>query len=46
MILNQFKIKFGPKIYEFLGEFDLICSERVFKRLIKTSFVEDEFTKH
>ena len=43
--LNQFKIKFGPKIYEFLGEFDLITSERVFKRLIKTSFIEDEFSK-
>lgn len=42
--LNDFKIKFGTKIYEYIGEFDLICSERVFKKLIKTSFVEDEFT--
>ena len=44
--LNEFKTKFGGNVYEFLGEFDLICSERVFKRLIKTSFVEDEFSKH
>lgn len=44
--LNEFKIKFNPTIYEFVGEFDLICSERIFKRLIKTSFIEDEFNKH
>lgn len=44
--LNQFKIKFKPTIYEFVGEFDLICSERIFKKLIKTSFIEDEFIKH
>lgn len=44
--LNQFKIKFDPTIYEFVGEFDLICSDRIFKKLIKTSFIEDEFNKH
>lgn len=43
--LNDFKIKFDTKIYEYIGEFDLICSERVFKKLIKTSFIEDEFDK-
>ena len=43
--LNQFKIKFNPVIYEFVGEFDLICSERIFKKLIKTSFIEDEFNR-
>lgn len=43
--LNDFKTKFNGKIYEYIGEFDLICSERVFKKLIKTSFVEDEFDK-
>lgn len=44
--LNQFKIKWNSNIYEFIGEFDLICNEHVFKRLIKTSFIEDEFNKH
>lgn len=43
--LNNFKTKFDTKIYEYIGEFDLICSERVFKKLIKTSFIEDEFNK-
>ncbi len=44
--LNKFKIDFNPTIYEFIGEFDLICSEHLFKRLIKTSFIEDEFINH
>lgn len=44
--LNDFKIKFNPTIYEFIGEFDLIVSDRIFKKLIKTSFIEDEFNKH
>lgn len=44
--LNEFKQAFNPKIYEFIGEFDLICDEHLFKRLIKTSFVEDEFAKY
>lgn len=44
--LNQFKLKFNPIVYEFVGEFDLICNDRTFKKLIKTSFIEDEFNKH
>lgn len=44
--LNKFKLDFNPTIYEFIGEFDLICDEHIFKRLIKTSFVEDEFAKY
>ena len=44
--LNDFKIKFNPTIYEFIGEFDLIVSDNIFKKLIKTSFIEDEFNKH
>lgn len=43
--LNQFKLKFDPTIYEFVGEFDLICNDRLFKKIIKTSFIEDEFNK-
>lgn len=43
--LNDFKIKFNSTIYEYIGEFDLICNERSFKKLIKTSFIEDEFHK-
>lgn len=43
--LNDFKINWNSTIYEFVGEFDLIVSERLFKKLIKTSFIEDEFSK-
>ena len=44
--LDDFKLKWNPTIYELIGEFDLICSDKSFKRLIKTSFIEDEFNKH
>ncbi len=43
--LNQFKLKFNPTIYEFIGEFDLVCNDFTFQKLIKTSFIEDEFAK-
>jgi len=43
--LNHFKLKFNPTIYEFVGEFDLVCNDFTFKKLIKTSFIEDEFAK-
>ena len=43
--LNQSKLKFNPKVYEFIGEFDLICNEHTFNKLIKTSFIEDELIK-
>lgn len=43
--LNQSKLKFNPKVYEFIGEFDLICNDHTFNKLIKTSFIEDELIK-
>jgi lipid II:glycine glycyltransferase (peptidoglycan interpeptide bridge formation enzyme) len=43
--LNEFKLNFKPNVYEYVGEFDLICNDSVFKKLIKTSFIEDEFSK-
>lgn len=43
--LNQFKLNFKPNIYECVGEFDLIVNDSIFKKLIKTSFIEDEFYK-
>ena len=33
--LNDFKIKFNPTIYEFIGEFDLIVSDNIFKKTYK-----------
>ena len=44
--INRFKEKWDPTIFEFAGEFDLICSEYSFKQLIKTNFIENEFNNH
>ena len=44
--LNNFKKDWYPNIYEYVGEFDLVCSEFAFDRLIKTSFIENEFNNH
>lgn len=43
--LNSFKTKFNPKIYEFIGEFDFICDEHIFKRIVKTNVIEQEFKR-
>ena len=44
--LDEFKMKFNPIIFEFIGEFDYIVNDGLFNRLIKTSFIEDEFNQH
>ena len=44
--LNNFKKDWNARIYEYVGEFDLVCSEFTFDRLIKTSFIENEFNNH
>ena len=44
--LDEFKMKWNPIIFEFIGEFDFICNDGLFNRLIKTSFIEDEFNQH
>jgi lipid II:glycine glycyltransferase (peptidoglycan interpeptide bridge formation enzyme) len=43
--LNHFKLKFHPTLYEFIGELDLICNDWTHRKLMKTSFIEDEFAK-
>lgn len=44
--LDEFKMKWNPIVFEFIGEFDYIVNEGLFNRLIKTSFIEDEFNQH
>ncbi|HOP65873.1 MAG TPA: peptidoglycan bridge formation glycyltransferase FemA/FemB family protein [Bacilli bacterium] len=43
--LNQFKLSFNPKIFEFIGEFDLIIDSRSYSRLEKRNLLSKEFTK-
>lgn len=44
--INQFKLKWNPTVYEFIGEFDLIISQRIFKKLITTNYIENEFNQN
>lgn len=41
--LNQFKLGFSPKIYEYIGEFDLIINNKVYNHLIKKGLLDNEF---
>lgn len=43
--LNRFKLGFNPKVYEFIGEFDLIIDELLYKTLLKSGFLAKEFNK-
>ncbi len=43
--LNQFKLGFNPKVYEFIGEFDLIVNETQYFFLEKIGKIKKEFTK-
>ena len=42
--LNNYRLKWNPLLFEFIGEFDLVCSEYYFKKLINSSYIEKEFT--
>jgi len=41
--LNDFKLGFNPHIYEFIGEFDYILNEKVYKQLAKKGLLAKEF---
>lgn len=43
--LNRFKLGFNPKIYEFIGEYDLIIDELSYKMLLKSGWLAKEFNK-
>ena len=44
--LNDFKIGFNPKIYEFIGEFDLVLKENQYNSLNKKGALAKEFNKN
>lgn len=43
--LNQFKLSFNPKVFEFIGEFDLIINKRLYEKLEKKGLLFKEFQK-
>ncbi len=44
--LNTFKLGFKPKIYEFIGEYDLILNHSTYKRLLKNGKLAKVFNKN
>lgn len=42
---NQFKLGFKPDIYEFIGEFDIIFDDTIFKRLQSRDLIAKELIK-
>lgn len=43
--LNEFKLGFNPKLFEFIGEFDLIINKGSYTLLEKNNLLNKEFTK-
>ena len=43
--LNQFKLGFKPKVYEFIGEYDLIINELKYSKLSHLGILAKEFNK-
>lgn len=43
--LNDFKLKFNPQVYEYIGEFDLIISKTLHQLLWSTNKIQKEFYK-
>lgn len=41
--LNKFKLAFNPKVYEFIGEFDLIINKKEYEKLVEKDFFSKEF---
>ena len=43
--LNEFKFCFKPKAFEYIGEFDFIVNEGIYKGLEKSGLLAKEFSK-
>lgn len=43
--LNRFKLGFNPKVYEYLGEFDLVVEPKSYNILLKNGILAKEFNK-
>ena len=43
--LNEFKFGFNPKLYEFIGEFDLVIERKAYEYMLKKRLLHKEFKK-
>ena len=44
--LNKFKMGFKPKIYEFIGEFDLVINHSIYQSMLKSGKLAKTFNKN
>ena len=44
--LNRFKIGFNPKLYEYLGELDLVIEPKSYEILLNNGLLSKEFNKN
>lgn len=44
--LNRFKMGFNPKIYEYIGEYDLVVNPNKYNYLLSTGKLAEELNKH
>lgn len=44
--LNEFKLGFKPKVYEFIGEYDLVIKHSIYKHLLKSGKLAKIFNKN
>ena len=43
--LNKFKLGFKPKVYEFIGEYDLIINSNIYRSMLKSGKLAKIFNK-
>lgn len=43
--LNEFKLNFKPKVYEYIGEYDLMVKPRKYKKIRRNGLLASEFNK-
>ena len=44
--LNDYKFGFHPKVYEFIGEFDLVIYDKIYSNLLKSGKLATIFNKN
>ena len=43
--LNEFKLGFNPRVFEYLGELDLVINEKAYNKLLATGKLHQMFDK-
>ena len=43
--LNDFKLQFKPRVYEYIGEFDLVINKTIYQLLLSSNKLSKEFQR-